>query len=222
MENVTLEVARGEYGMLMGRTGTGKTTLLEAICGLRSVTSGRIFLMDRDVTNCKPAARGIGFVPQDGAIFPTMKVAEQIGFALQVRRWKSDDIRRRVAELAELLGVERLLDRRPEGLSGGERQRIALGRALAASPGVLCLDEPLSALDDSTREEMYSLLKSVREHTGVTTLHITHSHHEARRLGDVLFRIADGKVTSVSLDDLSSLDDESSSSPVSSAARLEA
>jgi ABC-type sugar transport system ATPase subunit len=210
LSNVWLEVKRGQYGILMGRTGSGKTTLLEAICGLRKVVAGRVLLMDREVTFRKPAARGVGFVPQDGAIFPTMKVANQIGFALAVRRWKRADIDRRVGELAELLGVTSLLKRRPEGLSGGERQRIALGRALAANPGVLCLDEPLSALDDATREEMYSLLKSVREHTGVTTLHITHSHNEARRLGDVVLQIADGRVSPVSLEDLAALPDDSS------------
>lgn len=210
LQNVSLEIARGEYGILMGRTGSGKTTLLEAVCGLRTVIGGRIVLMDRDVTADKPAARGIGFVPQDGAIFPTMKVADQIGFALAVRNWKRSEIDRRVSELADLLGVSALLKRRPDGLSGGERQRIALGRALAASPGVLCLDEPLSALDDATREEMYVLLKSVRERTGVTTLHITHSHAEARRLGDVVFQIADGKVAPVSKSELAALPEDSS------------
>lgn len=210
LQNVSLEVAKGAYGILMGRTGSGKTTLLEAICGLRSVTDGRIILMDRDVTRLKPAARGIGFVPQDGAIFPTMKVGEQIGFALSVRNWKRNQIQERVDELAELLGVTSLLKRRPEGLSGGERQRIALGRALAANPGVLCLDEPLSALDDVTREEMYALLKSVRERTGVTTLHITHSQAEARRLGDIVFQVSGGKVVPISTDELSVLPEDSS------------
>ena len=222
MHGVSLEVPRGEYGILMGRTGSGKTTLLEAICGLRSVVGGRILLMGRDVTRSKPAERGIGFVPQDGAIFPTMKVRDQIGFALTIRKWQRTDIQRRVAELADLLGISSLLERKPEGLSGGERQRIALGRALAANPGVLCLDEPLSALDDATRDDMYSLLKSVREHAGVTTLHITHSRSEARRLGDVVFLINNGEVAPVSLDELASISEDASSNDVSDRQRVEA
>ena len=202
LENVQFEVGTGEYAILMGRTGSGKTTILESICGLRNVSSGRISLMGRDVTHLKPAQRGIGFVPQDGAMFSTMTVRDQIGFALTIRKWKRRDINHRVDELAELLGIQLLLDRKPEGLSGGEIQRISLGRALAAKPGVLCLDEPLSALDEETRDEMYELLKSVREHTGVTTLHITHSKTEARRLGDVVVWIHDGVVQQLSPDEL--------------------
>lgn len=197
LKNVSFEVATGEYGILMGRTGSGKTTIMEAICGLKSVDAGRTTLMGRDVTHLKPAERGIGFVPQDGALFPTMKIRDLLGFALTVRKWKRRDVEKRVDELAGLLGLGDLLDRRPLGLSGGERQRIALGRALAARPGVLCLDEPLSALDDATRDEMYELLKAVRERAGVTALHITHSQTDARRLGDVIFQIEDGQVRRV-------------------------
>lgn len=192
--NVSFEVPTGQYGILMGRTGTGKTTILESLCGLKQVAAGKIVLMGRDVTRCKPAERGIGFVPQDGALFPTMTVFEQIAFALVVRGWKKAKQRERVEELAEMLGIEDLLKRSVTGLSGGERQRIALGRALAPSPDVLCLDEPLSALDESTREEMYALLMKVQQCTGVTALHITHSKSEARLLGDVVFQIEDGRV----------------------------
>lgn len=200
LDNVSFEVAGGEYAILMGRTGSGKTTILEAICGLKRIVGGRIVLMGRDITHLKPAERGIGFVPQDGALFPTMKIREQIGFALTIRRWNRRDIDRRVSELAELLGVTGLLERRPQGLSGGEQQRIALGRALAARPGMLCLDEPLSALDEATRDDMYALLKSIRDVTGVTTLHITHSRTEARRLADRVFYVHDGRVERLDLD----------------------
>jgi len=202
LDDVSFEVPTGGYAILMGRTGTGKTTIIESLCGLKSVVAGRILLMGRDVTHLKPAERGIGFVPQDGALFETMTVRDQIGFALTIRKWKRRDIELRVGELAELLDVRSLLSRRPHGLSGGERQRVALGRALAARPGVLCLDEPLSALDDTSREEMYHLLKSVREHAGVTTLHITHSRADARRLADIVFRLEDGKVHPVPISEL--------------------
>lgn len=200
LRGVSFEIPQGSYGILMGRTGSGKTTILESICGLKTIDSGRILLNDRDVTNLKPAERGIGFVPQDGALFPTMTVEQQLGFALAIRRWTPKAIRERVDELAELLGIRALLPRTVEGLSGGERQRIALGRALAAAPDVLCLDEPLSALDESTRGGMYELLKSVQQRAGVTTLHITHSKTEARNLGDVALTIEDGRVVPLEFD----------------------
>ncbi len=192
LENISFEVPTGRYAILMGQTGCGKTTILESLCGLKSVVVGSIHLMGRDVTLLKPAERGIGFVPQEGALFPTMSVGRQLGFALTIRHWKPAAIQERVAELAEMLGISHLLDRRPAGLSGGERQRVALGRALAARPAVLCLDEPLSALDDSTRDAMCSLLSRVTEQTGVTTLHITHNRAEARTLGDLLFVLENG------------------------------
>jgi ABC-type sugar transport system ATPase subunit len=133
MSNVCFEVPSGQYGVLMGKTGSGKTTLLEVICGLKPVLTGRILLDGRDVTDSQPAARGIGYVPQDGALFSTMTVCDHLGFALVVRKWRREAVRRRVEELAELLGITHLLKRRPKGLSGGERQRVALGRALAAA-----------------------------------------------------------------------------------------
>lgn len=194
LDAVSLRVPTGGYGILMGKTGSGKTTLLESIIGLRPVSGGRIWLHDRDVTDLKPAVRGIGYVPQDGALFSTMTVEEQIALALVIRRVSPADIRRRVDELAGLLGISHLLHRRPRGLSGGERQRVALGRALSFRPRVLCLDEPLSALDDDTRQQMCELLEDVRRVTGVTTLHITHNRDEAERLADCLFRIENGRI----------------------------
>lgn len=197
LEGASLVVPTGEYGALMGRTGCGKTTLLEAICGLKRVTSGSITLNGMDVTRMKPALRGIGFVPQDGALFSRMTVRQHLGFALEIRRTRRDTTARRVGEMAEMLGIENLLDRTPLNLSGGERQRVALGRALAFRPHTLLMDEPLSAVDEETREEMYTLLKSVQRLTGVTTLHITHNREEARALADRLFRLENGTVEEV-------------------------
>jgi len=187
-------VNRGEHAFLMGKTGSGKTTLLEAICGLRPVTAGRVLLDGRDVTNSPPAQRGIGFVPQDAALFTHLTIREQLGFALVIRRRPADEIAARVAELAGWLSLQPLLDRRPLGLSGGEVQRVALGRALSFRPSVLCLDEPLSALDEDTRTEMGELLRRVRELTGVTILHITHNRSEAERLGDRILILKDGHI----------------------------
>ncbi len=198
LEGVSFALDTGQYGVLMGRTGSGKTTLLEAVCGLKPVQGGRVTLMGRDVTRLRPAERGVGYVPQDRALFPTMTVWEHLAFALEIRKWPADAVAERVGELADLLGIGHLLERRPHGLSGGEAQRVALGRALAAKPQVLLLDEPLSALDDETREEMCALLVSVRRHTGVTTLHITHNASEALRLADRLFRLRDGRIEETS------------------------
>jgi molybdate/tungstate transport system ATP-binding protein len=194
LSNVEWEISTGQYAVLMGRTGSGKTTILEAICGLRPITGGVIQLDGREVQHLRPGERGIGYVPQDRALFQTMTVRENLAFALEVRRWDRAARDERVDELARLLGITRLLDRTPPGLSGGEAQRVALGRALAARPSILCLDEPLSALDDETREEMYAVLKSMQQYTGVTTLHVTHHRGEAERLADSVFRLQEGRI----------------------------
>lgn len=197
VEGLSFAVGTGEYAVLMGRTGCGKTTLLEAICGLKSVRAGCVRLLGRDVTSLPPADRGVGYVPQDLALFPTLTVREHLSFALEVRRWNSKEAARRVEELTAMLGIGHLLDRRPQGLSGGESQRVALGRALAFRPGVLLLDEPLSALDEDTRAGMYGLLRSVQRQTGVTTLHVTHNRAEARALADRLFLFEQGSLREV-------------------------
>lgn len=194
LQDITFDVPPGQYAVLMGRTGAGKTTLLEALCGLKPMAGGTIHLNGRDVTRLKPAERGIGYVPQDRALFQTMTVRDHLAFALVIRKAARDVIKERVAELSRLLGIEHLLDRKPHGLSGGEAQRVALGRALSVRPGTLFLDEPLTALDDETRQEMYALLAQVRQSTGVTILHVTHNLEEARQLADRIFRLQNGKV----------------------------
>jgi ABC-type sugar transport system ATPase subunit len=199
LANVSFAVPVGSYSVLMGRTGSGKTTLVEIICGLRRVASGRVWIGERDVTDLTPGERGIGYVPQDGAMFPTMTVSEQLGFALRLRRRSDAEIATRVKELADHLGVAHLLDRRPDGLSGGERQRVALGRALAAKPAVLLFDEPLSALDEEMRDELAGLLKRIQREHGLTALHITHSQREAAQLADLVLRLDEGRVTETSL-----------------------
>jgi ABC-type sugar transport system ATPase subunit len=195
LENLTLSVPTGRYAVLMGRTGCGKTTLVEILCGLRRPQGGRVLIADRDVTHEPPGERGVGYVPQDGAMFPTMTVREHLGFALRLRRRPADEIARRVGQLAEELGIAALLDRKPQGLSGGERQRVALGRALAAQPKVLVLDEPLSALDEDLRDDLAVLLRRIQREHGITALHITHSRAEALQLADLMFRLADGRIT---------------------------
>lgn len=194
LPDVSLKLEPAEYGVLMGRTGCGKTTLLEAIIGLKPVQAGRIHIGGIDVTHQRPAVRGIGYVPQDGALFSTMTVYEQLAFALEVRHQPKEQIKERVEELAVWLGIQDLLQRRPFGLSGGERQRVALGRALSFYPKMLLLDEPLSAVDEETRGEMYELLHRIRRETGVSVLHVTHNPDEASELADVVFVLRDGQI----------------------------
>jgi len=193
LSNISLTVPEHQYGVLMGRTGCGKTTLLEVICGLRPVEAGRVLLGGRDVTRFRPAERGIGYVPQDAALFSTMTVRDHLAYAMSIRRWAENRIGQRVAEVAELLGIAHLLDRTPSGLSGGETRRVALGRAIAFYPTTLLLDEPLNGLDDVTRDKMISLLKRVQQTSGVTLLHVTHSREDAERLGDCRFLLKEGK-----------------------------
>ncbi|APZ92639.1 ABC transporter ATP-binding protein [Fuerstiella marisgermanici] len=194
LDGVSFVIPAGECGVLMGRTGSGKTTILECVIGLRTVASGRVLIGDQDVTNLNPAVRGIGYVPQDGALFSKMSVRDHLAFALVIRKAKKAAIADRVEELADLLGISHLLDRSPAGLSGGEGQRVALGRALSFRPKALCLDEPLSALDAETREQMCDLLETVRRQTNVTMLYVTHNPAEAERLADRVFRLEGGKM----------------------------
>jgi ABC-type sugar transport system ATPase subunit len=194
LNDVSFHVARGQYAVLMGRTGRGKTTILESICGLRKITSGQILIDGVNITNWAPADREIGYVPQDLALFPTLSVQQHLEFALKLRSHPRQKIAHRTAELAAVLGLEHLLGRTIVGLSGGESQRVALGRALSFHPSVLLLDEPLSALDESTRGEMHTLLRKVKQTTGVTTLHVTHSSEEADALADRRIRLENGKL----------------------------
>jgi molybdate/tungstate transport system ATP-binding protein len=192
LDGLSLQVPTGRYAVLMGRTGSGKTTILETICGLNRARKGRIRIMGRDVTRLKPAERQIGYVPQDRALFATMSVRENLAFALRIRNWSKAEIEHRVSELAQTLDIKKLLDRVPASLSGGETQRVALGRALASNPPVLLLDEPLSALDDQSRNSMHELLISVRRQKPVTVLHVTHHLHDAERLADDVYMLDEG------------------------------
>ena len=194
LEHVSFRIASGRYAVLMGRTGQGKTTILEAICGLKSIVSGKILVHDVDVSLWSPGERGIGYVPQDLALFPTMTVQQHLEFALRLRRTAPRLIADRVAELSDVLGISKLLQRRVQGLSGGEAQRAALGRALSFHPSVLLLDEPLSALDETTRLEMHAVLRRVKETTGVTMLHVTHSKADAEALADQRLVLEAGKI----------------------------
>jgi molybdate/tungstate transport system ATP-binding protein len=197
LERISFAVPAGQYAVLMGKSGCGKTTTLEAIAGLRSIAAGSVRLAGRDVASLPPSLRHLGYVPQDGVLFDTMTVRENLGFALDVRGENPIAVARRVAELAEGLQLAHVLERRPQGLSGGEKQRVALGRALAFRPPVLLLDEPLGALDDDTRDDLLGLLNRLRESRAVTVLHVTHNRTEAERLAHLTLRLENGTIVQV-------------------------
>ncbi|HEY2786577.1 MAG TPA: ATP-binding cassette domain-containing protein [Fimbriiglobus sp.] len=197
LDGISFQIESGQYAVLTGQTGAGKTTLLEVVAGLRRPSRGIVRLNGTDATHFPPRARGVGYVPQDGALFRTMTVQEQLAFALTVRKVPTRDVAVRVGELAEWLGIAHLLNRRPAGLSGGETQRVALGRALAAKPNVLLLDEPLSAQDDETRAGLTEILLQLRNARQTSVLHITHNRAEAEALADVRFHLEKGRLAPV-------------------------
>ncbi len=184
LKGINFRVKKGDYVVMMGKTGCGKTTVLETICGLRDLSSGEIWLNGREISELSPARREIGYLPQDNALFKTMTVAQNIGFALKLRKWDKQKIEERVKELAQSLEITKLLKRKAHDLSGGERQRVALARALSFYPNILCLDEPLSALDENTVQEMYTLLTELKENNKITVLHISHAKTDAVKLAD--------------------------------------
>lgn len=187
LQNINLEVGHNQHVCLMGKTGCGKTSLVEVICGLRQLKAGSIFLNEIDVTHTPPAQRGIGYVPQDCALFPHMTVRDHMHFPLKLHHWTQNNRQERVAYLLEALGIESIAKRKPHHLSGGEMKRVALGRALSFKPHFLCLDEPLSALDDATCQEIYQLLKFIKSEFQVSILHITHQQAEVNELADKVY-----------------------------------
>jgi len=194
LRNISFDVKRGEYVVLLGPTGTGKTVLLETIAGLYHPDSGNIYLKDLDVTRFPPETRHLGVVYQDYALFPHLTVYANIAFGLKLMGNADRDMRDAVSEMAHFLDIDHLLNRRPRLLSGGERQRVALARALILKPYMLLLDEPLSALDRLTRDRLRRELKRIHSEIGLSILHITHDLSEAFFLADRLIIMKDGAV----------------------------
>ena len=177
-------IESGQYLVLVGRSGAGKTMLLETVAGLHAPDAGRVRIDGRDVTHAAPEKRGIGFVYQDCWLFPHLTVRRNIDFGLRYHGQRAGDGGLATDALAETLHIGSLLDRLPVTLSGGERQRVALARALAIRPRLLFLDEPLGTLDPATREEVAAELVNCHRTFGMTTVHVTHDHAEARMMGD--------------------------------------
>ena len=197
LQDITLSIAEGEFFMLLGPTGAGKTVLLEAIAGLIPVTRGRIIIKDRDMTNLPPEHRGIGIVYQDYSLFPHLSAYENITYGLRYHPRDPRKAKEWVNWLMEELDIQSLAKRSPTHLSGGEKQRVALARALAVHPSVLLLDEPLSALDPNFREDLRVLLKKLHHDLNTTFLMVTHDFAEALFLGEQTAILNNGKIEQI-------------------------
>ena len=183
VDEVSLEVRDGEFMVLVGPSGCGKSTLLKLIAGIEETSSGRIRIGDRDVTELDPRKRDIAMVFQNYALYPHLSVRANLGFGLKLRKTSKRDIEARVDDVAKILGLEEMLERKPGELSGGQRQRVAMGRAIVREPQAFLMDEPLSNLDAKLRVSMRSQLSRLHERLGVTTVYVTHDQVEAMTLG---------------------------------------
>ena len=201
LKDVSLHVREGEYFVVLGPTGAGKTLLLETIAGFYTPRSGRILLRGEDAVWLLPELRGVGFVYQDYSLFPHMTVEENVRFGLEMRKVSAEEMKRRMDDVLMLLGIEKLRDRYPKTLSGGEQQRAAIARALVIEPDILLLDEPLSALDTRTRESLRHELRRIHRTKGTTTIHVTHDQTEALFLADRIAVIIDGELVQVDTPD---------------------
>jgi len=199
VDDVSLTIGEGEFMVLVGPSGCGKTTLLRSIGGLEDVTNGRIKIGDRDVTKMAPGARDIAMVFQNYALYPHMTVRKNLGYGLRVRRTPRKEREQRVHEVAQLLGLEGLLDRRPGQLSGGQQQRVAMGRAIIREPAAFLMDEPLSNLDAKLRVGMRKSLQQLHNRLGTTTVFVTHDQVEAMTLGERVAVMRDGRIQQVDI-----------------------
>lgn len=195
LHDISFSVDRGQYLIVLGPTGSGKTLLLETLAGLRKPAAGKIFLNNRDITSWPPEARSCGFAYQDSLLYPFLNVRENILFGARARkRHKEQSILRRLDRIAEAMGIAHLLNRFPGHLSGGEKQRVSLARAILCSPPVLLLDEPLSSLDPQTRRSMQELLQEVHQAEELGIIHVTHDFNEALQLGTRVLVMNNGKI----------------------------
>jgi len=197
VDRLSLEIADGELCVLVGPSGSGKSTALRMLAGLEPVDGGKIFIGDRDVTDLAPKRRDIAMVFQSYALYPHMTVAQNLGFALRVKRMPRAEVKKRVEEAARLLELEPYLNRRPRALSGGQRQRVAMGRAIVREPQVFCMDEPLSNLDAKLRVSTRTQIASLQRRLGVTTVYVTHDQVEAMTMGDRVAVLHEGVLQQV-------------------------
>jgi multiple sugar transport system ATP-binding protein len=197
VNDLNLEIGDGEFICLVGPSGCGKTTALRCVAGLEEITDGQLRIGDRVVNNVAPKDRDIAMVFQSYALYPHMSVYDNLAFGLKLRKTKKEDIQRRVKEAADILGLERFLDRKPKALSGGQRQRVALGRAIVREPSVFLMDEPLSNLDAKLRVQTRAEIARLHQRLGTTTIYVTHDQVEAMTMGDRIAVMRDGLLQQV-------------------------
>src|SRR5690242_14062480 len=197
IDDLSLNISDGEFMVLVGPSGCGKSTALRSIAGLEEITSGTISIGAQVVNDLPPKDRDIAMVFQNYALYPHMTVEQNLAFGLQQRKTPKDEIRRRVTEVARMLGIEEYLKRKPAALSGGQRQRVAMGRAIVREPQAFLMDEPLSNLDAKLRVSMRASLSQLHERLGVTTVYVTHDQVEAMTLGHRVCVLRDGQIQQV-------------------------
>lgn len=194
IKDISFDVEAGQYFVLLGASGVGKSVLLSVIAGLVRPDSGKVYLDEKDITDEKIQNRGISLVFQDNTLFPHMTVFDNIAYPLRCKKLSSFEIRKRVSELAEDFAVTSLLDRNASTLSGGENQRVSLARAVASEPGCLLLDEPISSLDVQARPQMRALLRKIAAREKLRIVHVTHDYTEAVSLGSHIAVLEDGRI----------------------------
>ncbi len=194
---LSLDIRDGELMAIVGPSGCGKTTILRLLAGLETLTSGEIRLGDNMINDASPKERNIAMVFEDAALYPHMNLYDNLAFALRRRGQSGEEIRRRIRSVAQMLGIEGLLDRKPAAISGGQRQRAALGRAIVREPAVFLFDEPLSSLDAGLRLAMRSEIKALHQRLGATMLYVTHDQSEAMALGDRICVVREGRMQQV-------------------------
>ncbi len=197
VNNASFEIADGEFVVLVGPSGCGKSTTLRMIAGLESITEGTLSIGERVVNEVAPKDRDIAMVFQNYALYPHMTVRENMGFGLKLRKYPKDEIRQRVEQAADVLGIRDILDRKPGQLSGGQRQRVAVGRAIVRKPRVFLFDEPLSNLDAKLRVQMRTEISKLHQRLGATMIYVTHDQVEAMTMGDRIVVMKDGVIQQI-------------------------
>ena len=192
----SLAINAGQCGVISGVAGAGKTSIVEAVCGLQAIESGQLLLRETDAADLSAGERAIGYLPQDVVLFPQMTIAENIGFGPKVNNWKKSEIVHRVESLAKDLELSKLLDRKPNQLSGGQQKRVAMARAVASNPDIVCLDEPFASLDERSRELIKESLKRLLTEQSATVLIVTHQPQWLSAISDYEFEIKNTKIKS--------------------------
>ena len=194
LKDIDLEIEKGQLVTLLGPSGCGKSTLLRCLAGLEVVSSGKIWLDNAEITNVAPRKRGIGMVFQQYSLFPNMNVRENVAYGLKLKKFSKEEIRQKVENMLEIVGLSEKIEQYPSQLSGGQQQRVALARAMVLEPKVLLLDEPLSAIDALLRKNLQEEIRGIQQRLGITTVFVTHDQEEAMVMSDMIHLFHDGEI----------------------------